>query len=112
MRLNLLRGFYPATSAEGYTLNVDDNHFEVVEDFKYLGSYIGSTEKDVKNRIGLAWAAFPKLKSILTSSKTKVPPKMRLFDAACISILLYGCESLLLSTELTNKLDVFARTCF
>ncbi len=54
MRLNLPRGFYPATSAEGYTLNVDDNHFEVVEDFKYLGSYIDSTEKDVKNRIGLA----------------------------------------------------------
>jgi hypothetical protein len=27
MRLNLPRGFYPATSADGYTLNVDDNHF-------------------------------------------------------------------------------------
>ncbi len=64
MRLNLSRGFYPATSADGYTLNVDDNHFEVVEDFKYLGSYIGSTEKDVSNRIGLAWAAFAKLKPI------------------------------------------------
>jgi hypothetical protein len=112
MRLNLPRGFYPATAPDGYTLNVDDNHFEVVEDFKYLGSYIGSTEKDVKNRIGLAWAAFAKLKSILTSSKTKVPLKMRLFDAACVSILLYGCESWLLSTELTNKLDVFARTCY
>ncbi len=59
--LNLPRGFYPATSADGYTLNVDDNHFEVVEDFKYLGSYIGSTEKDVSNRIGLAWAALAKI---------------------------------------------------
>ncbi len=35
---------------------------------------------------------------------------MRLFDAACILILFY--ESWLLSTQLTNKLDVFARTCY
>ncbi len=74
--------------------------------------YIGSTEKDVKNRIGLAWAAFAKLKPILTSYKTKAPLKMRLFDAACISNLLYGCESWLLSSELTNKLYVIAGTCY
>jgi hypothetical protein len=84
----------------------------VVEDFKYLGSYIGSAEKDVSNRIGLAWAAFAKLKPILTSPKTKVPLKISLFNAACISIHLYGCESWLLSTKSTNKLDVFARTCY
>ena len=37
---------------------------------------------------------------------------MRLFDAACLSILLYGCESWLLSKTLTNKLDVYARKCY
>ena len=37
---------------------------------------------------------------------------MSLFNAACISILLYGCESWLLSTKSTSKLDVFARTCY
>ena len=37
----------------------------IVDYFKYLGSYVGSTERDVKVRIGLKWAAFAKLKSIL-----------------------------------------------
>ena len=46
---------------------------------------------DVK--VGLAWAAFAKLKSILRSPKIKLNFKIRLFKAACISILLYGCET-------------------
>ena len=32
-----------------------------VEDFKYLGSYLSSTAKDVNVRIGCAWAAIKKL---------------------------------------------------
>ena len=38
----------------------------IVDDFKYLGSYIGSTNKDIEARIGLTWSAFAKLKPILT----------------------------------------------
>ena len=29
----------------------------IVEDFKYLESYVGSTERDIKVRFGLGWAA-------------------------------------------------------
>ena len=35
-----------------------------------------------------------------------------LFKAACISILLYGCETWILTEALTEKLDIFARTCY
>ena len=59
-----------------------------VDDFKYLGSYIGSTERDVKVRIGLAWAAFANVKSILRSQKIKLNFKIRLLNASSISILL------------------------
>ena len=37
---------------------------------------------------------------------------MRLFNAACISVLLYGCETWVLTESLAKKLDVFARTCY
>ena len=86
----------------------------IVDEFKYLGSYMGSTDKDIRNRIALAWAAFAKLRPILASSsgKQSVKMKMRLFDAACISILLYGCESWILTASQLNKLDVFVRTCY
>ena len=93
-------------------LSIDNQDIEVVEDFKYLGSFVGSTEHDVRVRIGLAWAAFAKLKTILRSPKPTVSFKIRIFQAACISILLYGCESWILTTALAKKLDIFARTCY
>ena len=37
---------------------------EVVEDFKYLGSWMSSTEADIKNRKGMAWRACNKLDKI------------------------------------------------
>ena len=94
-------------------LTVNGQPIEVVKEFKYLGSYMGSTDRDINARIALAWAAFDKLRQILTTrnGKPTVKLKMRLFDAACISILLYGCESWALTAKQTQKLDVFARTC-
>ena len=46
------------------------------------------------------------------SGKPSTRLKVRLFNAACISILLYGCETWVLNEKQTNKLDVFARTCY
>ena len=57
-----------------------------------------------------AWAAFAKLKSILRSLKIKLNYKISLFKAACISILLYGCETWILTEELIEKPDIYART--
>ena len=42
------------------TLTGDD--IEIVTDFKYLGSYVGSSEKDICIRISLAWQAMDKMK--------------------------------------------------
>ena len=74
--------------------------------------YVGSTERDVKVQIGLAWSAFSKLKSILRSLKIKLNFKIRLFKAACISILLYGCETWIFTEILNDKLDINARICY
>ena len=109
MRLNLLANSPPLPP-----LHIDGQPIAIVENFKYLGSYIGDTDKDIRNRIALAWAAFAKLKPILTSrtGKPTVKLKLRLFNAACISILLYGCESWVLTKDQVNKLNVYARTCY
>ena len=107
MRLNM-----PTNLSTVDHLVINDKPINIVDDFKYLGSYVGSTEHDVQVRIGLAWAAFAKLKTILRSPKPKLNFKIRLFKAACISILLYGCETWILTEALTEKLDIFARTCY
>ena len=53
-------------------LAIKGQQINIVVYFKYLGSYVGSTERDVKVRIGLALAAFAKLKSIIRSHKFKL----------------------------------------
>ena len=90
----------------------DNQEIAVVNNFKYLGSYVGSSAKDASTRIALAWVAFNKLKPILKATRPTTKFKMRLFNAACISVLLYGCESWVLTETLLKKLDVYARTCY
>jgi hypothetical protein len=82
-----------------------------VDDFVYLGSFIMSTSKDVKRRISLAWVAFSILKKLLTAKGPRPTTKIRirLFNAACLLVLLYGCESWTLTASLEKELDVFVR---
>ena len=54
-------------------LLIKDQHMNIIDHFKYLGSYIGSTKCDFLFRIGLAWAAIAKVKSIkITEGQTKL----------------------------------------
>ena len=77
-----------------------------------LGFYVGSTEHDLQVRIDLAWTAVAKLKSILKSPKQKLNFEIHLFKAGCISILLYGCDTWILTEALAEKLDILARACY
>ncbi len=43
----------------------------VVNDFKYLGSYMSSSEKDINDRIALAWFAFHTYTLSTSRSKQK-----------------------------------------
>ena len=105
MRLNL-----PDTSPSPPPLHIDGQPIRIVDEFNYLGSYMGSTDKDINNRIGLAWAAFNRLKPILTSrsGKPTVKIKIRLFNAACISILLNLSN---LVEFFTEKGKIFKKNC-
>ena len=110
MRLNAFKSFTPRPP-----LNIDGQPIEVVNEFKYLGSYMGSTYKDIHTKKKrLTWAAVGKLKPILASRSgmQTVKLKMRLFTATCLSILLYGCERSVLTAQQVAKLDIFARTFY
>ena len=71
--------------------------------FKYYGSHFGSTEKDLNTRIALAWVAFARLNPLLKASRPIIKFNMRLLNAACISIVLYGCESWVLTEPLKKS---------
>ena len=85
-------------------LNIAGESIEEVQDFKYLGSWIRSSEKEVNVRKAKAWAACHKLKRIWKTDMCE-KLKARLFVATVETVLLYGCESWTLSKQLEKNLN-------
>jgi hypothetical protein len=75
-----------------------------VEDFKYLGSWIMNSSKDISVRIALAWVAAKKLNRVWKSHLDR-KLKVSFFQHVIQAILLYGCESWSLTKTLNRRLD-------
>ena len=99
-------------SDQNQTIKLNGEIIETVSDFKYLGSHMESSEKDFKIRKGQAWGAFWLLKNIWKSRETSVELKIRIFEASCLSILLYGSETWILTERLKAELDSFGTKCY
>ena len=78
---------------------------KLVDKFTYLGSSVSSTEKDIDTRLMKAWTAIDRL-SIIWKSDLTDKMKRSFFQAAVVSILLYGCTTWMLTKRLEKKLDV------
>ena len=73
-----------------------------VDKFTYLGSSVSSTEKVIDTRLTKAWAAIDKL-SIIWKSDLTDKMKHSFFQAAVVSILLYGCTTWTLTKRLVAR---------
>lgn len=62
--------------------------------------------------MSLAWAAFTQLSKIWRAEHLPIKLKINIFRAAVTSILLYGCESWILTPELENQVNVFGTRCY
>ena len=83
-----------------------------VSDFRYLGSMVASGSSDLKRRKSLAWCAFCKVEQLWESPHIPIATKVKLFNTTCVTILLYGCESLVTSQDMENKINAFATSCY
>ena len=72
--------------------------------FTYLGSSVSSTEKDIDARLTKAWTSIDRL-SIIWKSDMTDKMKCSFFQAAVVSILLYGCTTWTLTKRIEKKLD-------
>ena len=77
---------------------------KLVDKFTYQGSSVSSTKKDIDTRLMKAWIAIDKL-SIVWKSDLTDKMKRSFFQAAVVSILLYGCTTWTLTKRLEKKLD-------
>ena len=94
---NICTDHLPITTSEGSSL-------QEVNDFKYLGSWVNSTEQDLKVRKAMAWRALNVMSSVWRSNLPR-RIKLSLFHATVESVLLYGCESWTLTPTLQKSLD-------
>ena len=83
----------------------DNTHLEQVEDFKYLGAWMNTTEKDIKTRKAAAWRACSRLSQLWKSNSLSRKFKERLFIATVESVLLYGCEAWTVTPRISKQLD-------
>ena len=83
-----------------------------VTHFRYLGSKMASAASDFKRRKELAWSVFWKLERLWGSSKLSISTKLNLFYTICVTILLYGCESGVISHDMESKINAFATSCY
>jgi hypothetical protein len=93
-------------------ITVDGNDIEFVDNFKYLGSMMLSSESDFKARRGQAWSAFEKMKSIWRSKVVPIQLKAKIFRASCLSILMYGSESWIITKQFGKMINSFATTAY
>ena len=77
---------------------------KLVDMFTYLGSSVSTTEKDIDTWLTKAWIAINRL-SIIWRSDLTDKMKSSFFQAAIVSILLYGCTTWTLTKRLEKKLD-------
>ena len=102
---NILPDHSPLITTEGIAL-------KAVNDFKYLGSWVNSSEQDLNARKALAWRA---LNGMACVWKSNLPRNIKLsfFHATVESVLLYGCETWTLkpTPECSAQYLTSTRTC-
>ena len=95
---------YMCFNQAGDISTLDRTSLKLVDKFTYLGSSVSSTKKDNNMRLTKAWTAINKL-SVIWKSDLTDKMKCSLFEAAIVSILLYGCTTWTLTKWLEKMLD-------
>ncbi|KAG0724278.1 Sodium-coupled monocarboxylate transporter 1 [Chionoecetes opilio] len=87
---------------------------EILESFTYLGSAVhndGGSRQEVLRRIGIAHGVMDSLSgSIWRCRYLCRRTKIRIFKSLVIPVLLYGCETWTLNSDLKRRINAFAVT--
>ena len=104
LHVNSHKTEYMCFNQTGDISTLEGTSLKRVDKFTYLGNSVSSTEKDIDMWLTKAWTAIDKLSIIWTSDLTD-KMKRSFFQAAVMSILLYGCITWTLTKRLEKKLD-------
>ena len=103
LHVNAHKTWYMCYNQTGDISTQDGTSLKLVDKFIYRGSSVSSTEKDIDTRLTKVWTAIDRL-SIIWKSDLTDKMKNSFFQAAVVSILLYGCTTWTLTKRLKKKL--------
>ena len=104
LHVNAHKTEYMCYNQTGDISTLDGTSLKLVDKFTYLGSSVSSTEKDIDTRLTKSWTVIDWL-SIIWKSDLTDEMKCCFFQAAVVSILLYGCTTWTLTKRLEKKQD-------
>ena len=100
LHVNAHKTEYMCYNQTGDSITLDGTPLKLVDKFTYLGSSVLS----IDTQLTKAWTAINRL-SIIWKSDLTEKMKRSFFQAAVVSILLYGCATWMLTKGLEKKLD-------
>ena len=103
LHVNAHKTEYMCFNLTGYISTLGGSSLKLVDKFTYLGSTVSSTEKDIDTRLAKAWT-IDRL-SVVWKSDLTDKTKHSFFQAAVVSIQLYGCTKWTLTIRMKKKLD-------
>ncbi|KAJ4448649.1 hypothetical protein ANN_00039 [Periplaneta americana] len=90
--------------------------FEEVENFKYLGATvtnINNTREEIKRRINMGNACYYSVEKLLSSSLLSKNVKVKIYKTVILlPVVLYGCETWILTLREEQRLRVFENKVF
>ena len=104
LHVNAHKTEYMCFNQTGDISTLNYSSLKLVDKFTNLGSIVSSTETDINTRLEKAWTDIDKLSVIW---ELDLPDKIKrsFFQAAVVSILLYGCTTCRLTKRMEKKLD-------
>jgi len=104
----------PYTEECSLDITVDTSPVHQVSNFTYLGAIIcsdGTIDRELSARIQKASGAFNQLGSIWKNRNILNNTKIRIYKAAVMTILLYGCEVWNTTKKQMKRFEVFHQRC-
>ena len=97
------------------SVRVCGENVEILESFTYLGSVVhndGGSRQEVLRRIGLAHGVMDSLNQNIWRCRYLCRrTKIRIFKSLVLPVLLYGCETWTLNSDLERRIDAFGNRC-
>jgi len=91
-------------------MKIDNSCCERVEQFKYLGTVLthkNSIQEEIKSRLNSGNACCHSVQNLLSSSLLSKNLKSKVYRTIILPVVLYGCETWLLTLREERRLRVF-----